>query len=404
MAKILEQAGYDALDIMAGFGGNFWMKPPVYFQKGPYLSLGEAVKKEVVIPVLLAGKMGDPTLLSETLGDEKVDAVGLGRTLLADPDYPVKLTRGSFGEIRPCLYCNDGCWARQINGGIGSCTVNPQCNRELKIRVNPTGATKKVVVVGAGPAGLEAARVSALGGHSVILIEAASEMGGLLQYSSRRIHKTADHDLIAWYENQLRGLKVDIRLGTTATRSMVIKLDPELVFIASGGTPRALEFWGKDNEKVTNTLDVLSGKTFVGPKCIVIGGGLAGCEVALHLAKHRHKMTIVEAAGDILTAGEPLAPDREKMLRELLDFYHVEIMVNAGLQAVNEAGAVITQNGEDRQLLAHHVILSAGFDAASGLYQELRRERLEVYKIGHSRDVRGIRHAIWEACEVAQSI
>ena len=343
-------------------------------------------------------------MASAAVAEGKLDGVGLGRPLLADPDYPNKLKNGRLGEIRPCLGCNDGCIGRMLTGGRGACTVNPECNRELLARIESAPITKKVVVVGGGPAGMEAARVSALRGHQVTLFESSYGLGGKLKYSSQRILKNDDHRLIKWYEQQLKDLSVEISLDEAATKEKIAAINPNVVFIAQGSKARMLEFPGMDSEKVTNAIDVITDKKYVGPRCTVIGGGLAGCEVALHLAKHRHKMTIIEQGPDILEAGVSLAPANKKLLRDLLEFYHVQIITEAKLKEVTETGAVIMTQGQERSIPAHHVIIAVGFESNGSLYEELKNDYPDIYNIGDSLKIRNIRGAIWDAYEVTRLI
>ena len=407
-AVILAAAGCDGFDVTAGIDGpekaSYWKYPPVYFDKGVYLNLSEALKKVVTVPILAAGKMADPELAADALTQGKLDMVGLGRPLLADPELPDKLKNGLSEDIRPCLGCNDGCLAQLIAGQEASCTVNPDCNRELRSRIVAAETPKKVVVVGAGPAGMEAARVSALRGHQVILFEKSYGLGGKLKYSSQRILKTADRQLIHWYETQLENLTVEIRLDEPATPEKIAAINPEIVFIAQGSEARTLTFPGMDSEKVTNAIDVLTDKTFVGPRCPAIGGGLAGCEAALHLAMHRHKMIIVDSAPEILAAGIPMAPTNQQMLKDLLVFYRSEMITSAQLKAVTEEGAVIEKNGQERLLPAHHVMIAVGFEPTNSLYEELKNDYPQVYNIGDSQAIKNIRAAIWAANEVARTI
>ncbi|MBC3797470.1 FAD-dependent oxidoreductase [Acetobacterium tundrae] len=404
-AKILEEAGYDGFDVDAGIcDSGYWTHPPMYFEKGLYLPLTEQLKKVVRVPVLAAGRMDDPDIAAEALADGKLDAVGLGRPVLADPDYPNKLKNGDIKDIRPCLGCHDGCIERKLMGGRGSCSVNPECNRELIVNIESAKERKKIVVVGGGPAGLEAARVSAIRGYQVTLFETADRLGGNLKFGGIPVFKEDVRALITWYEIQLNELKVDVKLGTMATKAKIDALKPDIIYTAEGSKSIELKLPGIDGENVTNAIDVLTGKTYVGPKCIVIGGGLVGCEVALHLAKHRHKIIIVEASADILKSGVPMAPPNEGMLRDLLAFYKVDIVTNAQLTEVTPTGAVITADGQDRSITAHHIIVAVGSKSSSLLYSELKNDYSQIYILGDSQNVRNIRGAIWDAFEVARTI
>jgi 2-enoate reductase len=234
-AKILEEAGYDAFDADAGtYDSWYWAHLPMYFEKGMYLSLTEQLKKVVNVPVMVAGRMENPDMAIKVLVDGKLDAVGLGRQLLTDHEYPNKLRSGDVASIRPCLGCHDGCFTRLLQGGRGSCAVNPECGRELFVGITPAAKNKNVVVVGGGPAGMEAARVSALRGYKVTLFEATNSLGGELVIGGVPSFKEDDRALIKWYENQLKSLSVDVKLNTKATKENIKNLNTDILYIAVG--------------------------------------------------------------------------------------------------------------------------------------------------------------------------
>ncbi|MBV7275627.1 FAD-dependent oxidoreductase [Clostridium sp. PL3] len=405
-AKILEEAGYDAFDADAGtYDSWYWAHPPMYFEKGMYLPLTEQLKKVVKVPVMVAGRMENPDMAIKALEDGKLDAVGLGRQLLTDPEYPNKLRTDDAKNIRPCLGCHDGCFSRLIfQGGRGSCAVNPECGRELIVGITPAVKSKKVIVVGGGPAGMEAARVSALRGYKVILFEASDSLGGQLVIGGVPSFKEDDRALIRWYEHQMKALSVDVKLNTRATKESIKALNPDIVYIAEGSEPIKLKLPGIDNEKVVNASEVLSGKKKVGQKSVIVGGGLVGCELALHLRTNGHEVTILEAMEDILKSGAPMAPMNEWMLRDLLTFNKIELITGACLSEVTDKGAIVTLNGEKKVISADNIIIAVGFKAKNTLFEELKYEYGQIYNLGDGKKVRNIRAAIWDAYEVARSI
>ncbi|HSQ88788.1 NAD(P)-binding protein, partial [Romboutsia sp.] len=209
-AKILVEAGYDALNVDVGtYDSWYWNHPPMYFGKGGmYLPYTKAVKEVVDVPVLCAGRMEDPEIASRAVAEGMCDGVSLGRPLLADPEIPNKIRKNKADKIRPCLSCHEGCMGRIANAGILSCAVNPQCGREEIYKLTPACTKKKVMIIGGGVAGMEAARVCALRGHEVNLYEKSDKLGGNVIPGGIPSFKEDDHKLIKWFEGELRDLNV----------------------------------------------------------------------------------------------------------------------------------------------------------------------------------------------------
>lgn len=405
-AKILEEAGYDCFDADAGtYDSWYWAHPPVYFgYKGMYLEHARQLKEVVSVPVIVAGRMDDPDMALKALEDGIIDGVGLGRPVLSDPDYVNKIRCGKTREIRPCLGCHDGCFGRFLfEGGVGSCAVNPECGREFIVGVRPAEEKKKIVVIGGGPAGLEASRVSAIRGHQVVLFEASDHLGGNLYVAGQPDFKEDDRQLIRWYENQLMKMNVDVRKNTIADIDMIRAENPDCIYAAEGAKPIMPAIPGI--EHAVTAQQVLLGEVEAGEHIAVIGGGLVGCEIALHLAKQGKKVRIIEALGDILSSGVKLPHMNDQMLRDLLNFYDVEKYVRSQLLEIKENNDIVILNEEEQQSIpCDQVIVAIGYRPVNTMFEQLSREFPYVFKLGDSKKVRNIRSAIWDAYEVARSI
>lgn len=402
-AKILQEAGYDAFDSDAGtYDSWYWAHPPMYFEKGMYLPLAKRLKEVAKVPVMIAGRMDNIELSAQALNDGTIDMVGLGRPLLSDPEFVNKLRSDRTKKIRPCLGCHDGCFGRLLEGGVGSCAVNPECGREAVVGIKKAETRKIVVVVGGGPGGMEAARVSALRGHRVVLFEAKKELGGSLVPGGVPSFKEDDRQLVAWYKHQLDELDVEVRMETKASKELIESINPDTVFISEGSIPIVPRLIGI--EKAVLAESILLGDVDAKENIVIVGGGLVGAETALYLAQLGKKVTIVEALDDILSSGIVLPPMNDWMLRDLLTYHKVHICTNSLMTSVTETGVEILMNGESELIDCDQVILAVGYKSKNELYNELKYEYDYIYHIGDSRQVRNIRGAIWDAYEVARSI
>lgn len=402
-AKLLEAYGYDALDTDVGtYDAWWWSHPPMYQEKGLYRKYCEMVKQVVNIPVFCAGRMDDPDMALEAVQNNICDVIDLGRPLLADPDYVNKLRRGCKEDIRPCISCQEGCMGRIQEYSMINCAVNPQAARERVTMYEPVVSKKRVIVIGGGVAGCEAARVLAIRGHKPELFEKSNSLGGNLLPGGAPDFKEDDIALAKWYEEQLNKLEVPVHLNTEVTKEMVLTNAYDVVIVATGSTPKVFSLG--DDENVYTAVQVLMKEKQCGNEVAVIGGGLVGCETALWLAGQGKKVTIIEAMNQVMMINGPLCHANTDMLAALLPYNEVEIITNAKAKAYQDGILQVETKEGQKEVKCDHVVLCIGYKEENSLYHELEFEVPEIHLLGDSKKVSNIMYAIWDAFEVANHI
>ncbi len=402
-AKLLVSYGYDALDTDVGsYDAWWWSHPPMYQEKGLYRPFCRLMKENVDVPVICAGRMDDPDMALEAIENGTCDMISMGRPLLADPDYCNKLRAGRVDEIRPCISCQEGCMGRIQEYSMINCAVNPQAARERYTAYNPVLKPKKVMVIGGGVAGCEAARVLATRGHKPEVFEATGQLGGNLIPGGAPKFKEDDIALAKWFGRQLELLEVPVHLNTPVNKEMVLAGDYDAVICATGSTPKMFSLG--DDEKVYAAADVLTGVKKAEDTMVVVGGGLVGCETALWLAQQGKKVTIVEALPKILALNGPLCHANSEMLERLIPFNGIEVVTGARVTGYRDGILFATVDGEEKKIPCGAVILSVGYRENNSLYQELEFEVPEIYQLGDAKKVANIMYAIWDAFEVANHI
>lgn len=402
-AKLLVSYGYDALDTDVGsYDSWWWSHPPMYQKKGLYRPYCKIMKATVDVPVICAGRMDDPDMALAAIEDGTCDMISMGRPLLADPDYVNKLRAGRVDEIRPCISCQEGCMGRIQEYSMINCAVNPQAARERPMAYQPIYQKKKVMIVGGGVAGCEAARVLATRGHAPEVLEATDCLGGNLIPGGAPEFKEDDLALARWYTVQLEKLKVPVHYHTKVTAEMVRESDFDTVILATGSTPKVFPLG--DDDKVYTAADVLTGVKDSGDTTVVVGGGLVGCETALWLAQHGKKVTIVEALGKLLALNGPLCHANSEMLERLIPFHNIDVVVDARVTGYKDGYLTAQVNGEEKEIACDSVILSVGYRENNALYEELEFDVPEIYLLGDAKKVSNIMYAIWDAFEVANHI
>lgn len=402
-AKLLEKIGYDALDVDAGtYDAWWWNHPPMYMPKAPYKEFGKIVKENVTIPVLMAGRMDNPDTAMECLHDGSCDMISLGRPLLADPDYVNKLRTGHYDRVRPCISCQEGCMGRIQAYSLINCAVNPQTGKERTNALNPITKSKKVLIIGGGVAGCEAARVLAERGHQPVIYEASGRLGGNLIPGGAPSFKEDDLALVAWYEEELKRLNVEIHLNEKADKGTVSSKEYDAVIVATGSKPKRFSLG--DDEKVYTAAEVLTGEKDPGNNVIVVGGGLVGCELALDLAMKKKHVTIIEALSKLMEVNGPLCSTNKDMLERLIPFNGIDVQCGAKVTGYHNGVLTATVEETTKEYPADSVILCVGYGSENALYQELSSEVDELYLMGDAKKVSNIMYAIWDAFEVANHI
>jgi 2,4-dienoyl-CoA reductase-like NADH-dependent reductase (Old Yellow Enzyme family)/thioredoxin reductase len=407
-SRRLEAAGVHAISVCLGSNPNF-VKPnyiptlttsdSMRGRHGSLVHLAAAVKDTVSIPVMTANRILTPEHAEQILQEGKADLICIGRGILADNDWLKKAQAGDSKSIRLCIGCHEGC-SSSMRGQPITCAVNPFCNREEEFKIVPATIPKNIFVAGAGPAGLEAARVAALRGHKVTVFE-KKKIGGQVNLASMTPGKGELFSIIDFEVGQLKRLGVKIEKRELNVEE-VKKTEPDVLIIATGARPKESAIPGSGNACVTNIWDVLNGVRSVQGDVVVIGGRQFGAETAEYLAEKGHQVTIIEDSEEL---AEDLRPVVEiyNILNFSLRRLGVRIMTKTTVQEIKSDYVVANARGLVQNVNAGTVILTQS-ESCTELYNSLDGSGIELHLIGDCSGVGRIYKAIKEGFRVGLNI
>jgi 2,4-dienoyl-CoA reductase-like NADH-dependent reductase (Old Yellow Enzyme family)/thioredoxin reductase len=401
-AKMLEKEGVQVIHVSAGLNETPSAMnrtiPPMSFPRGRLIPYAEQMKKAVKIPVIVVQRINTPELAEEVIREGKADLVATGRALVSDPYWPLKAREGRVDEIRRCIACNQGCMEKLVQEQSMTCLHNPEVGYERKYAPLMTGGTKKkrILVVGGGVSGMEAATICANKGYTVRLIEKEGQLGGTARVASVIDAKKEFSGVVEFLESQMKKLKVEVRLNEQLNPQSVKESDFDEIIIATGSTPKMPKAnLCSSTCEVRLAKDVLKNAAGVGKEVMILGGGSVGMEVAEYLEHLGKKVTVIEMLDRVCSDLGPL--NRADVL-ERIGKTSVKIMLKTKALDLTENGLRAAKDGKEEVLKCPDTIVVAmGADPNPLTFQS----KGKIHYVGDCRKVGNAMDAIHDAFHVA---
>lgn len=397
IAKSLEKAGVNLINCSTGiYESGLKSIEPSSYPEGWRVYLADKIKNEVSIPVMTGGVIRNPDLANNIIAEENADLVFIGRSLLADPDWPSKARQGKLETIRPCIMCNN-CIKSNFSGHSISCTVNTFLGREGDHLPLVSNSNYKVAIIGGGPAGMQAAIFLAQIGCQTSLYEKSSKLGGQLKLAQLPPFKQRIGNLVEYLENEIIKNQVDVHLKHEFTESDISQ-DFDMVVMATGAKPNDFPFPLKPHD-CFSIEEVLAEKVEIKDSVVaVVGGGRNGCEVADFLLKYNNKITIIEKQSFLAVDMEK--KNRRDMMNRLATG-QVKKLVNCKVIEINHKKIKINSPEGEEIIKTDYIVLATGYESQDDLYIKTLRHHPNVHLIGDAYEVRDIKHAFRQARAIA---
>ncbi|HZS48829.1 MAG TPA: FAD-dependent oxidoreductase [Blastocatellia bacterium] len=432
IAREMERAGADAVHISPGWHDSG--VPIMVYQvpQSAYVFTAQEIKRAVKIPVIASTRMRTVEKADEVIRNHQADMVALARPFITDPYLIRKAQEKKYEDIRQCLNCSQGCFDQMLEMKEVTCILNPTAGRERELQLTPVTRRKRVMIIGAGPAGMEAARVAATRGHDVTLFEKSDHVGGQLDYAIIAPAKEALTSITEYYDRQFAKLGVDVRLNTEVNEHTVNSIQPDAVVLAIGSRAVIPKIPGIDKPHVKKAEDVLLNRVSVGQEVVIIGGATVGCETAETIAKQgamspdvamfllrngtitleealrytasgTRKVTMLEIRAKV---GVGFGKSVKWVFLQELEKCGVTWITNISVKEITDNGVVITSKKEGERLIpADTVIIAAGYRSSRELVERIANNNgREVYQIGDCVEPRNIMYAVREGYEVGLKI
>ncbi len=403
LAMLLEEAGADLIDVSGGMNGVGYGIAPAAVRTGYNADPAEEIRRVIDIPVAVAGRINEPEYAESLLRKGNVEFITLGRALFADPAFVNKAAAGKEEEICPCVGCLQRCYGSYGHGGqFRGCMVNPFSMRETVLKIEPAETKKKVVVIGAGIAGMETAWTAAARGHQVELFEESAYPGGQFRIAAIPPHKQMLARACVYYSKMCEKYGVIMHYNTKADKEKILSCNPDVVVVATGGTPLVPGIPGLKESGCIANREILLGRIAPGNKALILGGGLQGAETADFMAEHGYEVTIIEMRDGIAMDDHPAT---QKLLLERLNRNHVQMITSATVKTVHPDGVDYEKDGKTEKLGGFDsVILAFGTRSNQALMEELKDIRAEVVMVGDAVKAGNAVEAIYRGAVLGTSL